>query len=138
VLSSAVFVLTYPRQIPSIAPVKRNHTRPLCKSPLYFQSLHTPFSVWSYLLQNHNVVSHDELTAMESKRCTKIYGGGGHPITSSLHFVLRTSKSVGAAGGVEAMASNSGYCCRSGSGTGTFEPFRRLMSCRALTTPLPR
>jgi hypothetical protein len=58
--------------------------------------------------------------------------------TRYLFTSLVSGNSVGVAGGSFAMASNSGYCWRSGSGTATFAPFRRLMSWRALTTALPR
>jgi hypothetical protein len=54
----------------------------------------------------------------------------------SIHFFPNGNK-LGSAGGVSAIASNFGNCCRSGSGTFTFEPFKMLMSCRALTTPFP-
>ena len=45
--------------------------------------------------------------------------------------------SVGSAGGVSAICSSCGKCCRSGSGTFTFLPLRMLMSCSAFTTALP-
>jgi hypothetical protein len=41
---------------------------------------------------------------------------------------LFIGNSVGAAGGSDAIASNSGYRSRSGSGTETFDRFRRLIS----------
>jgi hypothetical protein len=66
---------------------------------------------------------------------------GGTPppppkVLSALHF-FASGNSVGSAGGWSAMASSSGKCTRSGSGTFTFERLRMLMSWRALTTALP-
>jgi hypothetical protein len=60
-----------------------------------------------------------------------------HPYFIASLLPLPRGNSIGSAGGVSAMASSSGYCRRSGSGTFTFDPFRMLMSCRALTTDLP-
>jgi hypothetical protein len=54
----------------------------------------------------------------------------------ALHFFIIGNK-LGSAGGESAMASNSGYCTRKGSGTFTLERFKMLISCSALTTPLP-
>ena len=54
----------------------------------------------------------------------------------TIHFFPQGNK-LGSAGGVSAMVSNSGKCCRSGSGTFTLEPFKMLISCSALTTPFP-
>jgi len=59
-----------------------------------------------------------------------------HDPQFSIHF-FPSGNSRGSAGGVSAMASNSGNCCRSGSGTFTLEPFKMLISCSALTTPFP-
>jgi hypothetical protein len=58
------------------------------------------------------------------------------PPTAHYSLFLNGNK-LGSAGGVSAMASNSGYCTRSGSGTFTLERFKMLISWRALTTPLP-
>ena len=44
---------------------------------------------------------------------------------------------LGSAGGESAIASSFGNCCRNGSGTFTFEPFKMLINCSALTTPFP-
>ena len=44
-----------------------------------------------YLLQNHNVASHDELTIMESKRYTKHTGVGGQVFLSTSHRSRVTS-----------------------------------------------
>jgi hypothetical protein len=60
-----------------------------------------------------------------------------HPYFITSLLPLPRGNSIGSAGGVSAMASSSGYCRRSGSGTFTFDPFRMLMSCTALTTDLP-
>jgi len=54
----------------------------------------------------------------------------------STHFFAIGNK-LGSAGGLSAIASSSGNCCRSGSGTFTLEPFNMLISCSALTTPFP-
>jgi hypothetical protein len=59
-----------------------------------------------------------------------------HYSPPTTHFFINGNK-LGSAGGESAMASNSGYCTRSGSGTFTLERFRILISWRALTTPLP-
>jgi hypothetical protein len=50
---------------------------------------------------------------------------------------LPIGNSMGSAGGRSAISSSCGKCRRSGSGTFTFDPFKMLMSCRALTTALP-
>src|SRR5437016_3563950 len=50
---------------------------------------------------------------------------------------LPMGNSIGSVGGLSAISSSCGKCRRSGSGTFTFDPFRMLMSCRALTTALP-
>jgi hypothetical protein len=60
-----------------------------------------------------------------------------YPLSTFLYSLFPTGNKLGSAGGESAMASNSGYCARSGSGTFTLERFKMLMSCRALTTPLP-
>jgi hypothetical protein len=55
---------------------------------------------------------------------------------NALHF-LPIGNKLGSAGGRSAIASNSGNCSRSGSGTFTLEPFNMLINCSALTTPFP-
>ena len=60
-----------------------------------------------------------------------------HPYFITSLLPLPRGNSIGSAGGLSAMASSSGYCRRSGSGTFTFDPFRMLMSCSAFTTDLP-
>jgi len=60
--------------------------------------------------------------------------------SSLSYFVSSLSligNSIGANAGASAIFSISGYCSRSGSGTFTFVPFRILINCSALTTPLP-
>jgi len=54
-----------------------------------------------------------------------------------LQSVRFNGNKLGSSGGASATASNSGNCTRSGSGTFTFEPFKMLISCNALTTPFP-
>lgn len=53
------------------------------------------------------------------------------------HFLFPKGNKLGSAGGRSAIASNSGNCSRSGSGTFTLEPFKMLINCNALTTPFP-
>jgi len=81
------------------------------------------------------------LSLFSSYRCptSPITTRGGVPppkVLSAPHFFAR-GNSVGSAGGWSAMASSSGKCTRSGSGTFTLERLRMLMSWRALTTALP-
>src|SRR6266478_2897529 len=59
-----------------------------------------------------------------------------HCLVTSL-LPLPIGNSIGSAGGASAISSSCGYCRRSGSGTFTFEPFRMLMSCKALTADFP-
>ena len=61
----------------------------------------------------------------------------GHPHFFSSLPPLPIGNSIGSVGGLSAISSSCGKCRRSGSGTFTFDPFRMLMSCRALTTALP-
>ena len=83
--------------------------------------------------------------------CQQNTGGGGggdelltkdRSLSRHLHFFsslppLPMGNSIGSLGGLSAISSSCGKCRRSGSGTFTFDPFRMLMSCRALTTALP-
>jgi hypothetical protein len=65
-----------------------------------------------------------------------LLGFATHYPLFSIHFLLIGNR-LGSAGGASAMASNSGNFSRRGSGTFTFEPFKMLISCSALTTPFP-
>jgi hypothetical protein len=64
----------------------------------------------------------------------KTPGGWGWHRIQSVRF---KGNKLGSAGGESAIASNSGYCTRKGSGTFTLERFKMLINWRALTTPLP-
>src|SRR6266567_4704062 len=66
--------------------------------------------------------------------CTKHPGWGDH---FSRAEDFPRGNSMGSAGGLSAISSSCGYCWRSGSGTFTFELFRMLISCSALTTAFP-
>jgi len=60
-----------------------------------------------------------------------------HSLLATHYSFFPNGNKLGSAGGESAIASNSGYFTRSGSGTFTLERFNMLMSWRALTTPLP-
>jgi hypothetical protein len=78
-------------------------------------------------------------TSFKSKFLSRSSGTSthhGYSLFTTTHFFINGNK-LGSAGGESAMASNSGYCSRNGSGTFTLERFKMLINWRALTTPLP-
>ena len=89
-------------------------------------------------LRTHPQTRHAATPATPIASCTSAHFPspmGCYPLFS-IHFFPGGNR-LGSAGGVSAMDSNSGNCCRSGSGTFTLEPFKMLINCSALTTPFP-